>query len=78
MLMPHHSHEIVFERNIEVSYTVVYRGGLRVTCSPRDPSFAGSNPAEVDGFFSGRKNPDHKSSGRDCKLGIPSLRFQAR
>ena len=26
-------------------------GGLRVTCSPRDPGFAGSNPAEVDGFF---------------------------
>ena len=26
-------------------------GGLRVTCSPRDPRFAGSNPAEVDGFF---------------------------
>ena len=26
-------------------------GGLRVMCSPRDPRFAGSNPAEVDGFF---------------------------
>ena len=26
-------------------------GGLRVTCSPRDPRFAGSNPTEVDGFF---------------------------
>ena len=26
-------------------------GGLGVTCSPRDPKFAGSNPAEVDGFF---------------------------
>ena len=25
--------------------------GLGVTCSPRDPRFAGSNPAEVDGFF---------------------------
>ena len=25
--------------------------GLKVTCSPRDPRFAGSNPAEVDGFF---------------------------
>ena len=30
---------------------VVGLGGLRVTCSPRDPRFAGSNPAEVDGFF---------------------------
>ena len=52
--------------------------GLGVTCSPRDPRFAGSNSAEVDEFFSGRKNPEHKSSGRDFKLGVPSLRFQAR
>ena len=53
-------------------------GDLGVTCSPRDPWLAGSNPAEVDGFFSGRKNPMQKSSGRDFKLGIPSVRFQAR
>ena len=26
-------------------------GGPEVTCLPRDPRFAGSNPAEVDGFF---------------------------
>ena len=26
-------------------------GGLGVTCSPWDPRFASSNPAEVDGFF---------------------------
>ena len=25
--------------------------GLGVTCSPRDPRFAGSNPTEADGFF---------------------------
>ena len=25
-------------------------GGLEVTCSPRDPRFAGSNPTDVDGF----------------------------
>ena len=25
--------------------------GFGVTCSPRDPRFAGSNPTEVDGFF---------------------------
>ena len=53
-------------------------GGLEVSCSPQDPRFAGSNPIEVDVFFSGRKNPEHKSSGRDFKLGVPSLRFQAR
>ena len=29
-------------------------------------------------IFSGRKSPEHKSSERDFKLGIPSLRFQAR
>ena len=26
-------------------------GDLGVTCLPRDPRLAGSNPAEVDGFF---------------------------
>ena len=26
-------------------------GGLGVMCLPKDPRFAGSNPAEVDGFF---------------------------
>ena len=53
-------------------------GDLDVTCSLRDPRFAGSNPAEVDGFFSGHKNPELKSSGTDFKLGVPSLKFQAR
>ena len=48
-----------------------------VLCSPRDPRFAGSNPAEVDGFFSVRKKPEHKSSGRDFKLRVPSLKFQS-
>ena len=31
--------------------TAVDLGGLGITCSPRDPRFADSNPAEVDGFF---------------------------
>ena len=52
-------------------------GGLGVTCWPRDPRFTGSNPTKVDRFFSGR-NPEHKSSGKDVLLGVPSLRFQAR
>ena len=52
-------------------------GGLGVTCSPRDPRFRGFKPAEVDGFFQDIKNPEHNSSGRDFKLGVPSLRFQA-
>ena len=57
---------------------IVGLSGLGVTCSPRDPRFVGSNPAEVDGFYSGYKNPEHKSSKRDFKLGVPSLRFLAR
>ena len=48
-------------------------GGFGVTCSPRDPMFAGSHKAEVDGFFSGSKNPEHKSSGRNFKLGVRAL-----
>ena len=51
--------------------------GLEITCSPRDQRLAGSNPAEINGFFSGRKNPEYKASGRDFKLGVPSLGFQA-
>ena len=53
-------------------------GDLGVTFSPRDPRFEGSNPAEADKFFTGRKNPEHMSSGRDFNLEVPSLRFQAR
>ena len=30
---------------------IVVVGGLGVMCSPPNPRFAGSNPAEVDGFF---------------------------
>ena len=45
-------------------------GDFGVTCSPRDPGFAGSNPTEVDGFFSGRKNPEHKSSEKDFRSEI--------
>ena len=52
-------------------------GCLGITCWPRNLRFAGPNSAEVDGFFSGRKNLEHKS-GRDFKPSIPSLRFQAR
>ena len=52
--------------------------GLGIMCSPQDPRFTGSNPAKVDGFFLGRKNPEYKSSGKDFKLGVQSLRFQAR
>ena len=36
---------------LHLQCTVVGHGGLGVTCSPRDPRFAGSNPTEVDGIF---------------------------
>ena len=52
---------------------LIVLGGFGVTCSPRDPRIAGSNPADVDGCFLGRKNPEQKSSGRDFKLKVPSL-----
>ena len=50
-------------------------GGLGVSCSPRDPRFAGSNPAEVDGFFK-----DVKILSRNPKGGTLSWgsRFQTR
>ena len=32
-------------------YNVVGLGGLGLTCSPRDPRFVGSNPAEIDEVF---------------------------
>ena len=35
----------------ELAEELVSLVGLEVTYSPRDPRFAGSNPAEVDGFF---------------------------
>ena len=68
----------VIEREIHyVSQHQIGLGGLVVTCSPRDPRFACSNPAEVDGFFQSLKSWA-QSSGRHFKLGVPSLRFQAR
>ena len=45
---------------------------------PRDPRFVHSNPDEVDVFISGLKTPEYKSSGRDFKPWVPSLRYQVR
>ena len=42
----------VYQSDIRKGYKLyIGLGGLGVTCSPRDPRFAGSNPTEVDGFF---------------------------
>ena len=49
-----------------------------VKCSPRDPRFAGWNPADVDGFFQDVKILSTSPLGRTLSWGFPSLRFQAR
>ena len=41
-----HSRRIEREHHI-----TAHDGGLGVKCSPQDPRFVSSNPAEVDGFF---------------------------
>ena len=50
-------------------------GDLGVTCSPQDPRFAGSNPAEADGFFQDVKILSTSSPGRPLSWGVPSLRL---
>ena len=45
--------------------------GLGVTCSPRDPRFAISNPAEVDEFFQDVKILSTSPPGETLKLGGP-------
>ena len=67
---------LVLKFIIWTKLNVVGLGGLGVMCSPRDPKFGGLNTSEVDGFFfSGRKNHEHKSSGRDFKLGGPEYEY---
>ena len=44
------SHEAILSSSSSVGL-----GGLGVTCSPRDPNFAGSNPTEINGLFQGVK-----------------------
>ena len=51
--------------------------GLEVTCSPLDPRFAGSSPAEVDGFFEDVKILNTSPPGGTLSWGAPRLRFQA-
>ena len=53
-------------------------GSLGVTCSPRDSRFEGSNLTEVDGFFQDVIIMSTSLPGGVFKLGVPSLRFQAR
>jgi hypothetical protein len=51
-------------------------GGLEVACWPLVPKFAGSNPAEVVGFF-GWKNSQHAFLRRGSKAVCPMSCFTA-
>ena len=51
-------------------------GWSRRSYSPLDPRFAGSNPAEVDGFFSERKNLSKTSFGREVKPWVPCRKLR--
>ena len=52
-----------------IRYYVVDLGGLGVTCSPRDPWFAGSNPAEVMHSFQDVKIQSTSPPGRTLSYG---------
>ena len=60
-----------------VNYKYVGLGGFGVTCSPRDPRFAGSILTEVDGFFQD-VNILAQVLREGLKLGVPSVIFQDR
>ena len=53
----------------ENAIKVFFHYGLAVTCSPRDSRFAGSNPAEVDGFFQDVKILSTSPSGGTLSRG---------
>ena len=55
----------------ETKYLLVGLGGLGVSCSPRDPRFADSNPVEVDGFFQGIKILSTSPPGGTLSWGGP-------
>ena len=48
---------------------IVSLGDLGVMCSPQDPRSMGSNPAEVDGIFSGQKNLSRSPLGETLSHG---------
>jgi hypothetical protein len=52
-------------------------GGLVTACLPLDPRFAGSNPAEDDGFLRVIKIRSTTSFGGEVKPSVPCRRFTA-
>ena len=61
----------------EVTQTVSGFSGLEVAYWPLVPKFAGSNPAEVIGFFRAKKILSTPSFGREVKPFVPCRRFAA-
>ena len=59
-------------------YLFVGLRGLGVNVLSSRSKVHGFNPGWGRWIFAGRKNPEHKFSGRDFKLRAPSLRFEAR
>jgi hypothetical protein len=54
-----------------LSYTVVALGGLVVACLPSGSIFAGSNPAEDDGFLRAIKVLSTNFFGWEVKSSVP-------
>jgi hypothetical protein len=52
-------------------------GGLVAACLPLDPRFAGSNPADDDGFLRVIKICSTSSFGGKVKPSVPYRRFTA-
>ena len=69
---------MVYTSGSSKQYTIyihVGLGGFGVTCSPREPRFAGSNPAEVDGFVQVVKILSTSSPGGTLSRGFRDFRL---
>ena len=66
-----------FYINIVLTTLMSGFGGLEVPCWPLVSKFAGSNPTEAVGFFSGEKILSTPSFGREVKPFVPCRRFTA-
>ena len=73
--------------SMAASFILFWECSIRITCRPRwSRGNVLASRSKVRGFksgwgrwiFSGRKIPEHNFSGKDFKLGVHSLRFQAR
>ena len=79
--------QLIFKVIFHKMTILLHSNHLHTTSRPRwSQGNVLASRSEIRGFksgwgrwiISGRKNPEHKSFGRDFKLGVPSLRFQAR